>query len=224
LVGGQAIIYWLTYYRDRVEALRQLSFVTSDDVDFYGTQEDARRMAAAIAGSDVRNFGVNSLSAATAVIRFRDQAGEERQIDFLRTIHGLDTEQVRNTAIEVELQDRANKPTGVKLRILHPVLCLVSRFHNTHGFPKYQEARGLRQARTAIGIARGYLQDQVDAGHIRIAHNAIKIVAELASSPEGRAVYDQFQLDALEAIPNDTRLGEAFFVEQLPRMRARAGR
>ena len=54
LVGGQALIYWLTYYRDRVEALRQISFVTSDDVDFYGTQDDARRMAEALAGSDVR--------------------------------------------------------------------------------------------------------------------------------------------------------------------------
>jgi hypothetical protein len=224
LVGGQALIHWLTYYRDRVEALRQISFVTSDDVDFYGTQEDARRMAEALAGSDVRNFGVDSLSAATAIVRFRDQAGEERQIDFLRTVHGLDSEQVRNTAIEVELKDRAGNPTGVSLRILHPVLCLVSRFHNTHGFPKYQEARGLRQARAAIGIARGYLQDQVDAGHIRIAHNAIKIVADLASSPGGRAVYEQFQLDALDAIPNDARLGDAFFAEQLPRIRARAGR
>lgn len=224
LVGGQALIYWLTYYRDRVEALRQLSFVTSDDVDFYGTQEDAHRMAAAIAGSDVRNFGVDSLSAATAVIRFRDGAGEERQIDFLRTVHGVDTDQVRNTAIEIELRDRANHPTGIRLRILHPVLCLVSRFHNTHSFPKYQEARGLRQALASVGIACGYLQDQIDAGHIRIAHNAIKIVAELASSPEGRAVYNQFQLDALEAIPNDERLGAAFFAEQLPRIRARAGR
>jgi len=81
LVGGQALIYWLSYYRDRVEALRQLTFVTSEDVDFYGTQEDARRMAEAIAGSDVRNFGVDSLSAATAIVRFRDQAGEERQSD-----------------------------------------------------------------------------------------------------------------------------------------------
>jgi hypothetical protein len=25
LVGGQALIYWLSYYRDRVDALRQLS-------------------------------------------------------------------------------------------------------------------------------------------------------------------------------------------------------
>ena len=173
---------------------------------------------------NVRNFGVDSLSAATAIVRFRDQVGEERQIDFLRTVHGLDNEQVRTTAIEVELKDRANNPTGIHLRVLHPVLCLVSRFHNTHGFPKYQEARGLRQARAAIGIARGYLQDQLDAGHIRLAHNAIKIVAELASSPEGRAVYDRFQLDALDAIPNDDRLGAAFFAEQLPRIRARAGR
>jgi hypothetical protein len=79
--------------------------------------------------------------------RLRDQAGEERQIDFLRTIHGLDTEEVRNTAIEVELTE-PRRP-----RRLRPI-------------------------------------------------------------PVG----------ALEAIPNDARLGEAFFAEQLPRIRAGAGR
>ncbi len=38
LVGGQAVSYWLTYYRSRVESLAELAGVTSDDVDFFGTR------------------------------------------------------------------------------------------------------------------------------------------------------------------------------------------
>jgi hypothetical protein len=177
-------------------------------VDFQGSQEDAQQMARAISGSDVQNLGVDDLTPVTAILRFRDRSGEERQIDFLRTVYGLETAMVRATAVQVELKDRADRPTGFRLQILHPVLCLVSRFHNTHAFLKYQGERGLRQARAAIGIACAYLQEQCDGGELRIAHNAIKIIGDLACSAEGRSVHTQFQLDAFEAIPNDVRVAE----------------
>jgi hypothetical protein len=224
LVGGQAINYWLSRYRSREPSLEQLALVTSDDVDFCGTQDDALRMARAIAGSSVKMVGVEARAAATAIVAFTDTQGVERQIDFLRTVHGLDVQTIRETAIEVELVDRDDKPTGILLRVLHPVLCLVSRFHNTHSFPKYQEARGLRQARAAIGIAKGFLKDLCDAGKIRDAHRSINVIGELACCPEGRAVFELFQLDAFEAIPDDPRLGGAFFKERLPRLRSSAGR
>lgn len=224
LVGGQAVNYWLSYYRSREPSLEQLALVTSDDVDFCGGQDDALRMARAIEGSSVKLVHVEARAAATAIVTFLDQQGEERQIDFLRTVHGLDVQKIRETAIEIELKDRDDKPTGILLHVLHPVLCLVSRLHNTHSFPKYQEARGIRQARAAIGIAKGFLQGLCDAGQIRDAHRSIGVIAELACCPEGKKVYEQFQLDALAAIPADPRLGEAFFAKQLPRVRARAGR
>lgn len=224
LVGGQAVNYWLSYYRARESSLEQLALVTSDDVDFCGTQDDAIRMARAIAGSSVRTVDVDARAAATAIVTFEDKQGIERQIDFLRTVHGLEVKTIRETAIEVELKDRADKPTGILLHVMHPVLCLVSRFHNTHGFEKYQSQRGLRQARAAIGCAKGFLKDLCEASKLRDVHRSIKVIGKLACCAEGREVYARFQLDAFEAIPDDSRLGEAFFAEQLPRLRSRAGR
>lgn len=224
LVGGQAVNYWLSYYRTREPSLKQLAAVTSDDVDFCGTQDDAIRMARAIAGSSVRTVDVEARAAATAIVTFEDKQGVPRQIDFLRTVHGLDVQTIRDTAIEVELKDRADKPTGILLRVMHPVLCLVSRFHNTHGFEKYQGERGLRQARAAIGCAKGFLTDLCEAGKLREVHRSIKVIGDLACCTEGREVYARFQLDAFEAIPHDPRLGDAFFETRLPQLQKLAGR
>ena len=141
LVGGQAVNYWLSFYRGRESTLDGLAVVTSDDVDFWGTQEDAARMAQAI-GGHFKPVAVDAMAAATAIVTFADKQGVERRIDFLRTVHGLHVKDVRETAVEIELRDREGRPTGILLRVLHPVLCLVSRFHNTHTFEKYQEARG----------------------------------------------------------------------------------
>ena len=224
LVGGQAVNYWLSLYRGREPSLEGLAVVTSDDVDFWGTQEDAARMAQAIAGSTFKMVGVDALAATTAIVSFPDKHGVERRIDFLRTVHGLQVKDVRETAIQIELKDRENKPTGILLRVLHPVLSLVSRFHNTHSFDKYQSPRGLRQARAAVGCAKGFLRDRCEAGKIRDVHRSIRVIGDLACSPQGRDVYSRFQLDAFEAIPDDPRLGEDFRTKRLPQLRALAGR
>lgn len=81
LVGGQAVNYWLSYYGHREPSLRQLALVTSDDVDFCGTQDDALRMARAIVGSSVQLVDVEARSAATAIVTFEDKQGVQRQID-----------------------------------------------------------------------------------------------------------------------------------------------
>ncbi len=71
LVGGQAVNYWLSYYRTREPSLKQLAAVTSDDVDLCGTQDDAIRMARAIAGSSVRTVDVEARAAATAIVTLK---------------------------------------------------------------------------------------------------------------------------------------------------------
>jgi hypothetical protein len=224
LVGGQAVNYWVSYYRGREPSLDNMAVVTSDDVDFWGSQEDAARMARAITGSTFKPVSVDALAAATAVVTFHDKRGVERRIDFLRTVHGLQVQQVRETAIEIELKDRQDNPTGVLLRVLHPVLCVVSRFHNTHSFENYQSERGRRQASAAIGCAKGFVRGLCDSGELRAAYRSIEVLGALACSKEGRDVYDRFQLDAFEAIPDHPGLGDDFRAKRLPQLRRLAGR
>jgi hypothetical protein len=226
LVGGQAVNYWLSYYRERDSTLAEIGVVTSDDVDFFGMSDAAARMASAIKGSTIATTSFDDAgSPNTAIVIFHDRHGRERRIDFLRLVHGLKSEKrIRDTAVVVELKDLQGQPTGIELRVLHPVLCLESRVHNTHTFTRYQTPRALRQARAAIACARGYVTELCDRNEIRAAHRAIKVIGELAAHPAGSRVFKSFGLDVFEAIPLDDRLGVDCLTKNIPLLRRRAGR
>jgi hypothetical protein len=97
-VGGQALNYWLAYYRKKDRRLQRHRGVTSTDVDFIGSRDSIHKLALAIHGR-IKHEGARSPT--IALIRFRDSAGTERVIDFLRTVHGLDEDRVRKTAVPV---------------------------------------------------------------------------------------------------------------------------
>lgn len=221
LVGGQAINYWLAFYRNREPGLKTLSGVTSSDVDFLGSRESVNRIAAALHGT----IKIEEPRAPTlALVRFIDRNGRERIIDFLRDVYGLDEKRVRETAIPVETRDASGAPSGVELKILHPVLCLESRVHNVHGLEKYRTPRALRQLMAAVGCARAYVVECCERSDTRAAHDAIRVIADLACNDAGRSVFAAHNIDVIEAIPNDARLGAAFFRENLPNIRTRVGR
>ncbi len=221
LVGGQAINYWLGKYRARESSLGALAGVTSSDVDFLGSREAVKKIADAIHGT-IKDEGPRVPTIAT--VRFVDGNGHERIIDFLRSVYGLDEKRVRDTAVSVETLDAYGAPTGVELKIMHPVVCLESRVYNVHGLEKYRTPRAIRQLQAAVGCARAYITECCESGHTKRAHRAIKVIEDLACGDAGRGVYSTHQVDLLGAIPPDPRLGDAFFRENLPRIRRRSGR
>ena len=75
LVGGQAVNYWLSYYRKRDATLAQFEVVTSDDVDFFGSADAAALVAKAIAGEMKTVALDDDHSPNTAIVDFRDSAG-----------------------------------------------------------------------------------------------------------------------------------------------------
>jgi hypothetical protein len=224
LVGGQALNFWLMLYRATEPSLNGIAAVASDDVDFQGSHEQARHLVDALKGSTLELGKFEGGTFVNAIIRFTDGAGVERQIDVLRGIHGpLTPDEVRKAAVRMELRGRDGQLTGNWISVLHPLHCLVSRFHNTHSFDRYQGDRGLLQARAAIGCAKAYLTSLCDENDVRKALAGIKIIDALACSDVGRSIRARYGLDALAAIPLDERLGEKFITEYLPRLRERAG-
>jgi hypothetical protein len=221
LVGGQAVNYWLAYYRKSEATLMELVGVTSTDVDFLAPRESVARVAAAIGGSVIEG---EPRVPNVAIVTVVDRNGQQRIIDFLNAVYGLDTKRVQTTAVEVQLLDALGKPLGVELRIMHPVLCLESRVHNTYAFPEYQTNVALLQLQAAIGCARGYVRERCDQNEIRQAHKAVGTIVDLALSDAGRGVLANHGLDPLDAIPEDERLGEALYRERLPRVRTFRGR
>lgn len=225
LVGGQAVNFWLSYYRERDPSLVNLGVVTSDDVDFFGMSDAAARMASAIAGSTLKTASFDDAGPNTAVVTFPDRSGKERIIDFLHTVHGIKNDKhIRRTAVPVELKDQNGDPTDIILYILHPVLCLVSRVNNTHTFARYQTPRAQRQLRAAIACAKGFLSELCDAGQIREAHRSIRIIGTLARGPAASGVYQRFGLDVFDAIPLHPALGSDCLEKNIPLLRRKAGR
>lgn len=214
LVGGQALNYWLAYYRKRDARLRRKAGVTSTDIDILGSNAAINRIADAL---HVRPKNEGPRTSTVAVVRFKDRDGVDRIIDFMRAVHGLTERRVRETAVEVQT-------TSGPLRIMHPVVCLESRVHNVHSFEKYQDDRSLRQLDAAIGVARGYVTECCERNEVRRARRAIDLIAKLARSAAGRGVFTMHRLDPLDAIPKDARLGASFLREDLPRIRKRLGR
>ena len=166
LVGGQSLNYWLAHYSGRDPSLLTLPGVTSSDVDLLGSRDSVARIATAVHGS----IKFEEPRAPTvALIRFTDRNGQERIIDFLRSVYGLDEKRIRETAVPIETRDASGAPSGIELRVLHPILCLESRVHNVHGLPKYRTRRGLSQLAAAVGCARGYITECCDRSDTRAA-------------------------------------------------------
>jgi hypothetical protein len=224
LVGGQAVNLWLSVFRGREPSLDDVAAVTSDDVDFYGFREAALSMAEHIRGAEFQAPTIDDATPNSALILFNDKGGLQRRIDFLWSVQGLKDRRIRKTAIDVELRDREGNPTGVILPVLHPVLCVASRFHNTSTWAKYQAPRAIRQARAAIGCAKGFIREACDAGEVREAHHWIKVLGALAATRVGKDVHARFGLDAFDAIPEDERLGADCLTKNIPRLKRRAGR
>jgi hypothetical protein len=208
LVGGQAVSHWAEYYSARVPAIRAESPFTSGDIDLVGpgAGPEAERIRRALGGSIEKGDSIYERTAVLAMVSYKDGAGDDRVIDFMRSVWKLDLAEIERTSI-------AMRPG---LRVMHPVLCLESRIHNCVDFPEYQTPEGLKQARVATLCAREFLLDALDAGEIdavmhlnerifKVARDRAKGCARLGIRPFG-------------AVLLDPRLPEAFRSLRYPEM------
>lgn len=224
LVGGQAVNYWLTYYRRRDASLREMWGVTSDDVDFFGLLDHAAELAKRIKGGTFKELQSPRETISTAIVTFPDKNGVERRIDFLWQVHGIDADEAKRIAIPVELTDRDGAGIGIELRILHPLHCLQSRVANCHDLARYDTDRARRQLVAAINCARAYVIELCDRGDVRPALKYVERYFQIAASPSGVGVFKRWSIDPLAAVPEDARLTEGFLLQRLPRERERIGR
>ncbi|WP_156473027.1 hypothetical protein [Pseudorhodoferax sp. Leaf265] len=198
LVGGQAIEVW--------GVLLDVAAPTGDgqplteDADWLGGKRDAKWLCDRLGGPDtvelqLANDADPTLSSALAFIR-RPQ-NRILLMDFMRAIVGPSSEDVRKLAVKVELSG------GATIMVMHPLLCLESRFANLEVIPSKREGNGPMQARWAIAIVQAFLTNMVatSADKDQIG-KACRRVAEIAEYKYGRYCYVNFGLDALDAVPS----------------------
>lgn len=208
LVGGQAVSHWAEFYAARLPALQAEAPFTSGDIDLVGPEvgREAERIKRALGGSLEKGDSIYERTAILAMVSYKDAAGDDRVIDFLRSVWKLDL-------VDIERTSLAMRPG---LRVMHPVLCLESRIHNCGDFTEYQTPEGFKQARVATLCAREFLRDALDAGEIEAVLQLNERIFTIARDrARGCARHG---LRPFDAVLVDPRLPETFRSLRYPQM------
>jgi hypothetical protein len=220
LVGGQAVSCWAEHYLSlcRAAELEAGAPYTSKDADFFGDRKAASRCAQKLNGRAQFPDDPGDPSPSSAKVVFKDANGQERTIDFLRVVYGLDSDDLVKTSIAFVVH-RDDKPTGLRIRVMHPERCMESRAHNFVGLPGYRGEHSLKQLRASIVCCREFIRDLIDAGKPRAALDVMERVFDFCTRDiHGRVVQAESDLDPFEAVFVDARLPEKFATERYQRM------
>ncbi len=146
LVGGQALAFWSARF---AEPAGEIIPVASKDIDFEGSADSARR-AARLLNAKVMIPSAREPSPMTGTVTFVDAEGFDRTLDFIESPRGLDAEDVRETAVRIQLTSRSEG--DAVLWVMHPERCMESRIYNTAELGRDDEL-GLAQLEVSIPSA-----------------------------------------------------------------------
>ena len=218
LVGGQAVNFWAERYRDEVPALAAAAPFTSKDVDFCGGPEDVDAIAARL-GGEAHHAEPFDPGPNVGVVLAKDDADKPIRIDILRAPFGLDAAEVRRLSVGLDevLEDGSVAP----LRVMHPVISMEARAHNTASLPGYAGPEGVQQLRASVLCAREFLREILQDGRVRDVLKLNERIFRFRLHQEAaRLVLERHQVDVFEAVLDDAALPEAFRTVRLPQMRA----
>jgi hypothetical protein len=213
LVVGQALAFWATSFS--IPLSGELAEGVTADIDFLGSREDARRLAAKLHGTALIPSADDATpNSGKVIVRDFGATGRSLEIDYLSMLAGLDEKAVVRRAIPVQTATS-------RLRVLHPFDCLASRVCNLHLLPAKRNAHGLAQARLALQVMTSFFLAQLRAGQEKALYKVIEHLAALASSRSGRFVQRHHDLDLMACVPIEHFTGQAFRMKRWPQLLAR---
>ncbi len=222
LVGGQAVAIWTSQLRGRLHD-DLVEVVASRDIDLLGSVTDLHR-AGKLLGGRVSVAGWRRHTPLTGVAIFLDDDGHERRLDVLDSAYGMNSEDVRNTAIEIELL--LDEEQQVAVWVMHPERVMESRVHNSDLANK-QTDLAWRQLRASILCARAFselLLDERGEAAVRDVLNLNERIFQFAQHDRCARLARDRQIEVFDAVLDDERLPERFRTVRLPQMRERIGR
>ena len=161
--GGQATNFWAWLYQEKEPDLKLKGPFTSEDIDYFGTQDVARNLANALDGKlllpDRDNHTPNTAQIETTI------DGKPLKIDFLRSVLGVQDRELQRGGVSIlEITAELDgKPTQVRIKVMHPVVCLKSRIVNMlHPATRRTDRIARTQAEAAIVIVQRFISDALD--------------------------------------------------------------
>jgi hypothetical protein len=216
LVGGQAVAIWASKLESRIaDAL--VDTVASRDIDLLGNSSDLRQ-SAELLDARVRVAKWEDRTPLTGVAIFLDSEGRERRLDVLASVYGMNTEDIRQTAIEAELV--IDEDRQVNVWIMHPERCMESRVYNSVLANK-QTDLAWRQLRASILCARAFSQLLLDERGEVAVRDVLKLnerIFRFAQEDRCSKLASERGIEAFDAVLDDERLPEKFRTVRLPQM------
>lgn len=212
LVGGQALAFWAQHYQ--VKPLGVLAAHITSDADFVGTAEVAQSLAESLKAMGWRYWRptLDDATPQAAKLSKRIDGHGIKQIDFLGSIVGLQTKGIKQRAAVLHLAD------GARLEVLHPLDVLESRLKNLAELPSKRNPQGIAQAHLAIDVTRCFLERLLREGNLRHLLNGIERVAQIAQEKRLQAIFHDYGLDPLRAVPADQISSEEFRTRRWPQL------
>ena len=195
LIGGQSISFWALYYD--IDVPKTDTPALTQDLDFVGGKTQAKELADKLRAR-IKVATLDDSTPNTALLTWvppHQSASNQRTliIDFLSGVLGVRDKDVVSLAVRVEVD-------GLPLWVLHPIICLQSRFANLTLLPGKRDANGIIQAQLSIEIVKRFIaRDAAAKGHVTIAKSFSRVF-EVATSPHGVYAFHQFGLDAIAAV------------------------
>jgi hypothetical protein len=218
LVGGQAVSVWFEQLEGRVGGTLNAAQVVSGDLDLLGHAQDARR-AAELLGGRVHLSRWEERTPLAGVAIFIDDHGHERRLDVMRSVYGMRSDDIRDTAIGVDV--RLNDRREVRVWVMHPERCMESRVHNS-ALPNKQTDLAWRQLRASILCARAFsemLLDERGEAAVRDVLNLNERIFQFAQSDRCMRLALDRGIEIFDAVLDDDRLPANFRTIRLPQMR-----
>jgi hypothetical protein len=208
LVGGQALNVWAVRFGLAAEAT-----AVSRDIDFFGSRADA--IAAGLdwhASVETAALDDHTPNAAVVIVNIDN---EERGIDFLSSIAGVDSEELQRWAATI-------RGGTYEFRLMHPLHVLQSQLENVYGTLHRRDEPGgeyyVARASLSIEVAKAALVDMLDAGRWRESLRAAERIAKLAVTRVGLAAWARDSVDVSAAIPAHAGWPKRLVATQLPQI------
>jgi hypothetical protein len=192
LVGGQALAFWAVWFK--IESPAELGDKITTDADFIGSRTNAGTLNKQLRWT-MWTPSLDDSTPQTAKLTKRVDNNGVKQIDFLHSIVGLDTKEIRKRSVAITL------PPSSKISILHPVDVLTSRLKNLQHLPEKQNEVGVAQAHLAIKITSAFLGTLLATPHRRELLTWVEHVAGIALDKSLGNTLDRYGLDPLKSIP-----------------------
>jgi hypothetical protein len=192
LVGGQALAFWAVWFK--IESPADLGDKVTTDADFIGSRANAAALNKQLHWT-IWEPSFDDATPQTAKLSKRVDNNGIKQIDFLSSIIGLDTNEIRTRAVEITL------PPKAQISILHPIDVLTSRLKNLQHLPGKQNKIGVAQAQLAIKTTMAFLDTLLAPSHRRQLLASIEHIAEVALDESLGSTLDRYGLDPLKSIP-----------------------